>query len=56
MKLPFLPEIPSEGLAVVSKFPLSVDDIVKAGGGSGGAQKGTGGDLEPRGSEIKSAH
>ena len=56
MKLPFLPKIPSDGLLVVSEFPVSVDGIVETGGGSGGAQKGSGGDLEPRGSEIKSAH
>ena len=28
MKLPFLPKISSDGLLVVSKFPVSVDGLV----------------------------
>ena len=55
-KLHLLPKIPSDGLLLVSKLPVSVGSIVERGGVTGGTQKGSGGDLEPSGSEIKSVH
>lgn len=56
VKLPLLPKMSSDGLLLVNKFPVSVDGVVERVGIMGGAQEGWGGDLKPRGSEIKSAH
>ena len=39
VKLPLLPKIPSDGLLVVNKFPVSADVVVTVGV-RGGAQKG----------------